>query len=139
MSIRKSILTFVVAAFASLALFAENYTVKSVTGKVQYQTGGAMKAVKIGQILPDTATVSTSLNSALVLVSTDNRTVTIKAMKKNTISKLVAEGSRGGTLKKGSGVSKSNVAGASSGGDKGVATASSRASEAKEDVEWDEE
>lgn len=139
MSIRKSILVFAVAAFASLALFAENYTVKSVTGKVQYQDGGAMKAVSVGQVLPDSATVSTSLNSSLVLTRADNSTVTIKAMKKNTIAKLVAEGAGGGTLKKGSGVTKSNVAGASKGGDKGVATASSRASEAKEDVEWDEE
>lgn len=137
---KKSVLIAVLAIFMSASIFAAGtYKVKSVTGKVTYEaTPGNWKNVTVGQELSSATVINTSLNSSLVITLDDND-VTIKAMQKGTIDSLAA-GSTGvakGGLKKNS-LKASSVGDEVSGNSKGTATASSRASEAKEDVDWDE-
>lgn len=125
--------------FAATALFAakaDSYVVESVTGKVQYEAEkGTWKDVVEGQKISSASIVKTSLNSSLV-VSSGSTKATIKAMQNGALDKLVS-GSTGTAkaIKKGS-IKNDAVAEKTSETTKGVATASSRASEAKEDVEW---
>ena len=139
MKMMKTVLLGVVAMVVGAAAFAaDTYKVEKVTGKVTYEAApGTWKNVTVGQEITATTNINTSLNSTLV-VSNDGNSATIKAMQKGTVSKLAAAatGSAGG-LKKAT-VTKGNVGGATNGAQSGVSTASSRASEAKEDAVWDE-
>lgn len=138
----KKNLIFAVLLLGAAMLFAENYVVKSVSGKVTYESApGKWTEVKAGQKVSDSTVLNTSVNSKLVLVTEDNTTVTVKAMQKGTAESLVkANASVAKGLKKNpaSTIAKKSAAGAVTENSKGVATASSRASEAKEDIEIDE-
>lgn len=133
----KKVTAFLVAAFAACMLFAaDEFTVKSVKGKVSYEAEpGVMKTVTAGQKLSLSTVINTAVNSTLVITKADGSDVTIKAMKKGTVESLssvqVSKGISKGT------VAKDNTADARS-SEKGVATASSRASDAKADYDWEE-
>ncbi|MBB5225636.1 hypothetical protein DYE50_07065 [Treponema ruminis] len=137
MKLIKTLIIGMVAFFAAASLFAAgSYKVERVTGKVTYEANGEWKAVTVGQELVAGTNINTALNSSLV-VSDGSSSATIKAMQKGSIESLAsATGSKGG-LKKAT-LSKNNVAKKAEGSQSGVATASSRASEAKKDLEWDE-
>ena len=136
MKLIKTLIIGMVAFFAATSLFAAgSYKVERVTGKVTYEANGEWKAVAVGQELVAGTNINTALNSSLV-VSDGSSSATIKAMQKGSIETLAsATGSKG--LKKAT-LSKNNVAKKADGSQSGVATASSRASEAKKDLEWDE-
>lgn len=134
----------VVAAMLMAAGFisAEKFEVKSVTGKVTYEAApGKWVEVKVGQKLSDSTVLNTSVNSKVTIVPENGAEVTVKAMQKGTVSALskanvaVAKG-----LKKNpaSTVASKRIADEVTESNKGVATASSRASEAKDDFEIDE-
>ncbi len=137
MKLIKTLIIGMVAFFAAASLFAAgSYKVERVTGKVTYEANGEWKAVTVGQEIIAGTNINTALNSSLV-VSDGSSSATIKAMQKGSIESLAsATGSKGG-LKKAT-LSKNNVAKKAEGSQSGVATASSRASEAKKDLEWDE-
>lgn len=140
MNMKKTFLMIVFAAiFATSAFAANTYVVESVTGKVTYEAApGSWKNVTVGQELSDSVVVNTGLNSTLVVDSNGTK-ITIKAMQKGALDGLLAAAGGVKGLKKGPAVAKDNTADASNGSQKGVVTASSRASEAKEDIDWDEE
>ena len=127
------------AMFIATSLFAAGYKVESFTGKVTYESApGTWTAVADGQELPASTVIQTGVNSTLVL-SLDGSKINIKAMQKGTIESLTAVASTGnGGIKKGSSLRSSAVAADSSKTSKSVVTASSRASEAKEDYGWEE-
>jgi len=139
---KRCVMSVLLAIFAAALIFAEgtgSYKVQSVVGKVQYESApGTWKNIAKGQELAPSAVVNTGLNSKLVLVLGD-KTIIIKPMQKGAIEKLAlaADSGKNG-ITKGIEVSKSDVKGDTTETTKGVSTASSRASEAKEDVEWDE-
>lgn len=129
-------IAFIAAALLSVCLaFAEgSYVVKSVKGKVQYEVSpGKMENVKVGQTLSSSTVVSVGSKSSVVL-TIDGKDVTISAMKKGTIDKLTAKGS--GSLTSGGKVAGNNVSGSASNSRNSVSTASSRASDAKGDLDW---
>ena len=127
------------AMFAATALFAASYKVESFTGKVTYESApGKWVAVEAGQELSASTVIQTGVNSTLVL-SADGAKVNIKAMQKGTIESLSSVASSGSAgIKKGSSLKSSAVAVDSNKTSKSVVTASSRASEAKEDFSWEE-
>lgn len=134
---KKALSIVVLSLFISVAMFAAGFKVTSVTGNVTYEAApGEWKNVSVGQELSASTVINTSLNSNVVLL-VDNKSVTIKAMSKGSIDSLVSSAANGVAKKKAGGVKKSNIADVE-GSSKGTATASSRASEAKEDVAWDE-
>ena len=137
--VKKSILTVVLAFFMSVSLFAAGtYKVISVTGKVTYESAPeTWKNVSVGQELSASTVLNTSLNSSVVIAQAGGSEITIKAMQKGSVDSLVGVASNKGLKKTGS-IKKSEVAADVEGASKGTATASSRASEAKADYEWDE-
>lgn len=138
---KKMCVLLLVAAAVVSSVFAEKkaqYKVESVTGKVTYEASANEWApVTNGMMLEEGTMVNTGLNSTLVVVL-DGAKTTIKPMKKGKLGELVALASKKGTVKVGSQITKSDVTDDDTKTTKGVATAASRASEAKEDVEWDE-
>ena len=89
------------------------------------------------EITEDTE-INTGLNSNLVLTDANNAKVTIKPMKKGLVLELAAASGIKTGVKIGSKVTKEEI-NTTAGSKKSVQTASSRASEAKADLEWDEE
>ena len=138
----KKIVLFVLSILFTGFLFAETYKIESITGKVTYESApGKWNDVKVGQVISDSTNINTSVNSKLVLVLEDGTSITVKAMQKGTASSLVkANAGAAKGLKKNppATLAKKEAAGAVDENAKGVATASSRASEAKDDFEIDE-
>lgn len=134
----KKAISFLAALLVFGQVFATgSYVVKSVKGTVKYEAeAGVKKAVKVGQTLSASTFVDVGLNSVLVL-DLDGEEITLKTPKKGALDKIApARTTSTGGLKSG-GLRASTVA-KDTGVSKSVSTASSRASEAKEDVEWDE-
>ncbi len=137
----KKIIFAAVMMFAAAALFAEApYVVKSVTGTVRYEAApGQWKAVVPGMSLAPSARVNTGFNSVLVLFQ-GGKSHSIAAMQKDTVEQLCAgrvASSRGG-IRIGSKVSKSSVSSGSLKKRSSVSTASTRASDAAEEMDWEE-
>ncbi|MCQ2240199.1 hypothetical protein [Treponema sp.] len=135
----KKLLIAVVALFSAALVYAESYTVKSVTGKATVQTGSD-KWVELaeGKTVTSANVINTSLNSLLVLADENGKEIKIKANQKGTVDILVNAALNPSVGIKKAKITTGAVAGATSGNSKGTATASSRASEAKEDIDWDE-
>jgi len=128
------------ALVCSMAVFAETvkteYIVQSVTGKVDYEaSAGVWKAVTEGSKLSSTAVITTGINSKLI-VKIDSRSITIKPLQKGTleelIAKSVASGSSGITI--GAKATDSSVTADSGTKHTNISTASTRASQATEDI-----
>ena len=136
---KKSILLVVLAFFMSVSMFAAgSYKVISVTGKVTFEAAPeTWKNVTVGQELSASTVLNTSLNSSVVIALDDGKEITIKAMQKGTVDSLVGVASNEG-LKKSGGIKSSSLDDDIEGRSKGTATASSRASDAKEDLDWDD-
>lgn len=136
---KKSVLFILLAFLMSVSVFAaESFKVVSITGKVTYEaTPGTWKNVELGQELSASTVLNTSLNSSLVVAQADGNEVTIKAMQKGTVDSLLGLASNKG-IKKSGGIKKSSVGDDVESSGKGTATASSRASEAKADLDWDD-
>ncbi len=107
-----------------MALFAENYEVKSVTGKASFSDSekGKLKPITVGMTLTDETIVNLATNSKIV-ISADGKDITLRTPKKATVAELIsAKQGIAGTAKKG----------------KGTSTASSRASDVMAEGELDD-
>ena len=135
---KRSIVLVVLAFFMSVSMFAAgSYKVVSVTGKVTFEAAPeTWKNVAVGQELSAYTVLNTSLNSSVVIALDDGKEITIKAMQKGTVDSLVGVASNKGL--KSSKLKSSTIADEVEGTTKGTATASSRASDAKEDLDWDD-
>ncbi|MBQ2551775.1 MAG: hypothetical protein II563_02865 [Treponema sp.] len=133
----KKIIALVVTALVSAAVFAQgSFVVKSVKGTVKYEEKpGVKKAVTVGQVLSSSAVVDVGLNSKLVL-EMDGQEYTVNASAKGALDKVASAKVASGGIKKG-GNAAGSVKG-DGGTGKSVSTASSRASDAKEDLGWEE-
>lgn len=135
----KKLFWIIFALTLSVSVFADAYKVEDVTGKVFL--GSSHDEVQVGQELDDEDIINVRPNSSITLSS-------LKKVEKRTYSKpssrikilevwtQSAIGRKG--LKKVTIASSSEIAPPVEGTRKGVATAASRASEAKEDFTWDE-
>jgi hypothetical protein len=122
--------------FSAMVFAADTYTVQSVAGKVEREVSpGKWEAVAAGATLTGATVINTGINSTLVLKS-GSRSVTVPAMKKGTVETLAAAGGSAG-IRIGGKVSTSDTS-VTARGTVNVSTASTRASEAAEDLEWAE-
>lgn len=90
-----------------------------------------------GQELEGEASIKVFPQSHIILVQ-DSKIRKINASQNGTVNELFAKAFKSNGLKKMKIADASHIAPPSEGTRKGVATAASRASEAKEDFEWDE-
>ncbi|MCL2809773.1 MAG: hypothetical protein FWD24_06885 [Treponema sp.] len=109
-------------------VFAQSYTVQSLTGRVQRESGNNMVDVRVGDILTNETVIQTGVGASLVLAEGD-RTLTISAARSGTIGELAtaASGIRiNGNITRADTGATARAAGQ-------VSTASARASDAAED------
>jgi len=131
------VIVLLLASFAAFADKKTTYKVESIVGKATYEvSNGEWVDLKVGAVLDTETSISVGLNST-VTVSLEGKSVTIKPMKKGKINELYASAGSMTGVKVGSLVTSSDIAEAST-SKKATVTASSRASEAKSDIEWDE-
>ncbi|MDR1931548.1 MAG: hypothetical protein LBQ57_01880 [Spirochaetales bacterium] len=122
---------------AGTVFAGDTFVVQSVTGKVEREVSpGKWEAVTVGADLTATTVVNTGLNSSLVLKE-GTRTITIKAMQKGSVEKLAAATVTSG-VRIGGKVSDSAASTASARNTSSLSTASTRASDAAGDVQWEE-
>ena len=136
----KRLITLLLALFVGTMLFAatDTYVVESVVGTVTYEKApGKYEKVTVGQELSASTVLKTGLNSSVVLKLND-KSITVKAKQTGSVEQLyVASAPSKGGLKRQT-IVKAGDTEIADGKREGVATASSRASEAKEDFTWDE-
>ena len=136
----KRLITLLLALFVGTMLFAatDTYVVESVVGTVTYEKApGKFEKVTVGQELSASTVLKTGLNSSVVLKLND-KSITVKAKQTGSVEQLyVASAPSKGGLKRQT-IVKAGDTEIADGKREGVATASSRASEAKEDFTWDE-
>jgi hypothetical protein len=122
------------------ALTAQDITIESVQGTVKYEKSpGVWETLTEKSVIAENTVINTGLNSTLELLF-DGKIFTITAMQRGTVKELREKSlaktggiSLGGSIKKGSlntdtDQSRTNIS-----------TASTRASDATEDIEWAEE
>ena len=115
----------VLAAFA----FAESFTVQSVTGRVERESGSQKVAVKAGDTLDGETVIHTGVGASVVLKDAGDKTVTVPAARNGKVAELAKAGVRiGGSVAR-------TDTGAVSRTTAQVGTASARASDAAGDDE----
>jgi len=125
---KKLVLVLLIVFITAGYLFAQNYTVESVTGRVQRETISGRVNVAAGEVLSSNTVINTGLGASLVLKSGDN-TFTISAARNGTISELLSSASG---VRVGANVVRVDTEAAVRTGGQ-ASTASARASDAAED------
>ena len=135
----KKLFALLLVLFTGTMLFAatNSYVVKAFVGTVEYEVApGKFAPVSIGQELSASTVLKTKLNSS-VDIEFEGKVITIKAKQNGTVESLyVAAAPAKGGLKKQT-IAKTDAVD-TDGVREGTKTASSRASEAKEDFTWEE-
>ena len=135
----KKLFALLLVLFTGTMLFAAtgSYVVEAVVGNVTYESApGKFEKVTVGQELSASTVLKTGLNSS-VDINFDGKKITIKAKQNGTVESLyVAAAPAKGGLKKQT-IAKTDAVD-TDGVREGTKTASSRASEAKEDFTWEE-
>jgi hypothetical protein len=126
---KKGILLIAMAFAMTAAVFAQDYTVQSVTGRVQYEKGGNRVDVQAGDILSAETILHVGVGASLVLKDGE-KTFTVKAAGNG--SKVADLASSGSGVRIGGNVAKTDT-GAVSRTTGQVSTASARASDASQD------
>ena len=134
----KKYIILIFTMFLTGLLFARTYEVKSFTGTVSFDNGsGTFEPVKEGQILDEKGIIKTAKDSSVVIVS-ENEEATIPSMRRGVITEVFDAFSNAPKSIKKNKIEKQKLITDSNTNKKRISTAASRASEAKEDLEWDE-
>lgn len=112
--------------------------VKSVTGNVKYETSkGIWEDVDVDTLLNTESIINTGISSLLILETINKESVTIQAMEKGLIKDFIALGKKGFSgIKLDGSLTISNANADDIQERTNIGTASTRASEATEDLEW---
>jgi hypothetical protein len=127
---KKIVFLFVLLCAMAVCVFAQSYTVQSVTGRVQQDKGGSRVEIKVGDTLSGDTVIYTGIGASIVLKEGD-KTFTIKAARNGKVSELASSSSSvsisGNVAKTDTGAVTRTTAQAS--------TASARASDAAADTD----
>ncbi|MDR0389010.1 MAG: hypothetical protein LBH73_02985 [Spirochaetaceae bacterium] len=128
---KRTLLIFIVFMTAGVAAFGQSFTVQSVSGRVERETGGGWAAVRAGDTLNGETVVRTGIGARLTLAS-DGRTFSVGAVQTGKLASIA--GNSGGIRIDGR-VSQTDT-GALSRTTGRISTASARASDAaaEEDI-----
>lgn len=131
----------IIAIFSLAVSLYSNITVVSVTGHVKYEeTNGNWKTVTVNSRLSLESIINTGINSRLELKTSNDEMITIKAMKKGSIEDLIeATTSSFSGIQLQSSLTKSDANADDIQERTNIGTASTRASDATEDLEWIED
>jgi len=130
------ILFFSVASFLS---FAETYKVSNTIGKVYAQTsGGKWKRLKEDSTITEETVIRIEDKASIGFIA-GTKKITIRGPKENTLEALITyKRISSGSIKK-TKINKGSVASSSAKSTKGANSAATRASEAQDNTNWEEE
>lgn len=123
---KKKVLLLTFLMFVCALIYAKTYTVTTAKGSV---TTKDKQALKVLDKVTDSTYVNIGPHSTLIFIDEDGNEYRLISMKKGTIYDLMFKKNKAplGTVKSDTGVKST------------VQTASSRASDVKEDLDWDDE
>jgi len=85
----KRLTVLMVMMFATVCVFAQSYTVQSVTGRVQYDKGGSRVDVKVADTLTAETVIYTGIGASIVLKEGE-KTFTIPAARNGKVAELAS-------------------------------------------------
>jgi len=88
----KRICVLLAMMFAAVCVFAQDYTVQSVTGRVQQERGNTRVDIKVGDTLTAETVVYTGIGASLVLQE-GNNSFTITAARSGRVAELTVAAS----------------------------------------------
>jgi hypothetical protein len=122
---KRIVILFAFMCVMAVCVFAESYTVQSVTGRVQQEKGGSRVELKVGDTITADTIIHTGVGASVVL-KTGDKTLNVTAAKSGKVSEVASAPSsvqiKGSVAKTDTGAVNRTTAQAS--------TASARASEA---------
>ena len=119
-------LAIFVCMVTAFAFAAENFTVQSVTGKVQREAGNQKIDVKVGDVINGDTVIITGVAASIVVKDSAGKTYTINAVQNGKVAELTKQAA--GT-RIGGNVSRSNTDAATRTAGQSATTASARASD----------
>lgn len=136
---KRLVLVLLLSLVAVFAISAQEISVEEVTGVVKVEvTPGNWEMITAETALRMNSRINTGLNSSLVL-NLNGELVTLKAMQKGTVEELAAASQQSGGITLGGSLNKGSLDISGGQGRSNISTASTRASDAKEDLEWADE
>ncbi len=110
--------------FSFVFIFAEDFEVKSVSGKIMYTAEkGKLKKITVGQIVNEETKVTIAVNSKLILTSSNGKDIFLRQQGKATIGEMINN--------------RNKIAGVSVDAKKGIATHASRATKSEDILDED--
>jgi hypothetical protein len=88
---KKVLLVLIIAAAVNGAAFGEAFTVQSVSGRVERETGGGWETVQAGDALTDDTVIRTGIGARVTVVS-GGRTLSIGAVQTGRLAALAGKG-----------------------------------------------
>lgn len=134
----KKLILSTLIVFSIFSLYAESYEVVTVIGKVAYEKAGKWKNVKAGEKVADESNLKVEENSS-VTFNVNGKRITVRGPRSNILASLLKEKTSAKKAVANTSVKKGSTVDTSKKASKGVATASSRASEAQGAAILDEE
>ena len=89
---KRILLLVAMACFMTVALFAQSYTVQTVSGRVQREAGSNRVELKAGETLSADTVIHTGVGASIVLKSGE-RTFTVQQARSGKVSELTAAAS----------------------------------------------
>jgi len=127
---KRIVLLMIMVCAMTVCVFAQSYTVQSVTGRVQQEKGGNNVDVKVGDILTADTVIHTGVGASLVLKDGD-KSFTVQAARNGKVAELATAASG---VRIGGNVAKTDTS-AVSRTTAQASTASARASDAAQDAD----
>ncbi|MDR2159300.1 MAG: hypothetical protein LBP23_04440 [Treponema sp.] len=88
---KKLLLVLIIAAAVGGAAFGQSFTVQSVSGRVERETGSSWEVVKTGDTLAGDAVIRTGIGAQLTLAS-EGRTFSVGAVQTGPLASLAGSG-----------------------------------------------
>lgn len=134
----KKLILSLLVLFSVFSLYAETYEVVTVIGKVSYEKAGKWKTVKVGEKISDDCNFKIEENSSITLTVNEKR-VTLRGPLSDVLANLLKEKTSVKKPAAKTSVQRGTTVDTTKKATKGVATASSRASESQGAAILDEE
>lgn len=120
----KKLLLTLCLLFSFTLVFAEDFEVKSVSGKIMYTADkGKLKKITVGQIVNEDTNITIAVNSKLILLSSNGKDIFLRQQGKATIGEMI--------------YNRKKIAGISVDAKKGLATHASRAAKSEDTLDED--
>ena len=120
------ILAIFVCMVTAFAFAAENFTVQSITGKVQREAGNQKIDVKVGDVISGDTVINTGVAASVVLIDSTGKTFTVTAVKKGKVAELTKQAANS---RIGGNVSRTDTTAVTRTAGQSATTASARASD----------